>query len=78
MTTLGLPDLIAATVDEYVEIAVRVAGDTERLAHERSTLRARLLASPIANREHYTRAVESTYRALWRRWCAARPGPRSM
>ena len=69
LTTLGLDDLVARTADEYVEIAARLAGDLDRLARERATLRDRLLASPIADAEQYTRAVEATYRDLWRRWC---------
>jgi protein O-GlcNAc transferase len=72
MTTLGLTRLIAQTVDEYVEIAVRLAGEIGWLAQERTTLRERVLASPIANRDEYTRAVEATYRGLWQRWCAQR------
>jgi protein O-GlcNAc transferase len=70
LTTLGLTDLIANDADEYLEIAVRLAADRARLVRERETLRERLLASPIANADLYTRAVEATYRALWQRWCA--------
>ena len=70
LTTLGLADLVAESLDEYVAIACRLAADLGRLSHERSTLRERLLASPIVNREAYTRAVEGAYRTLWRRWCA--------
>ena len=75
LTALGLDDLIARTTDEYVEIAVRLAGDVERLAHERATLRERLLTSPIGDAAHYTRAVEAAYRTLWRRWCEVTSPP---
>jgi predicted O-linked N-acetylglucosamine transferase (SPINDLY family) len=68
-TELGLEDLIAHSIDEYVDIAIRLAGDLDRLAHERATLRERLLASPIGNLPRYTRAVEAAYRDLWTRWC---------
>ena len=70
LTLLGLDDLIARTPDEYVEIAARLADDPGRLARERTTLRQRLLASPLGNADVYTRAVEAAYRELWRRWCA--------
>jgi protein O-GlcNAc transferase len=72
LTSLGLADLVARTPDEYVEIAARLAGDLDRLAHERATLRDRMLASPVANAAQYTRAVEAAYRELWQRWCAGR------
>ena len=75
LTTLGLSDLVARTPEQYVEIAAMLAADPERLARERSTLRARLLASPAADGERYTRAVEATYRELWRRWCEGAPTP---
>jgi predicted O-linked N-acetylglucosamine transferase (SPINDLY family) len=70
LTTLGLPDFVSRSREEYVQTAVRVAGDLDRLARERATLRQRLLASPIADHDVYTRAAETAYRALWRRWCA--------
>jgi len=69
LTTLGLTDLIADNEDEYLQIAVRLAADRERLVRERETLRERILASPIANADLYTRALEATYRDLWQRWC---------
>ena len=69
LSAVGLDDLVAQTEDEYVEIAVRLARDVDRLRHERETLRERLLASPMGNATLYTRAVEDAYRTLWRRWC---------
>jgi predicted O-linked N-acetylglucosamine transferase (SPINDLY family) len=71
LSALGLHDLIASNADEYVEIAVRLAGDVDRLIRERATLRQRLLASPVGNAGLYTRAVEDVYQELWRRWCAS-------
>jgi predicted O-linked N-acetylglucosamine transferase (SPINDLY family) len=76
LTALGLEGLVARTPDEYVEIAVRLAGNVERLAHERATLRERLLTSPMGDAHQYTRAVEDAYRVLWERWCDARPAHR--
>jgi predicted O-linked N-acetylglucosamine transferase (SPINDLY family) len=69
LSALGLADLIAETPEAYVRTASRLAGDLERLARERATLRERLLASPIGDAGRYTRAVEEVYRSLWRRWC---------
>ena len=68
LTTLGLDDLIARTPEQYVEIAAQLAADPARLVRERATLRARLLASPLADGQRYTRALEAVYRDLWRRW----------
>jgi predicted O-linked N-acetylglucosamine transferase (SPINDLY family) len=69
LTTVGLGDLAADSADEYVEIAARLAGDLDRLARERASLRGRLLASPIGDVRAYTRHVEAAYRRLWQAWC---------
>jgi protein O-GlcNAc transferase len=69
LTSVGMTDLIAQSADEYVAVAARLAGDRDRLARERATLRARVLASPMGNPELYTRHVEVAYRWMWRRWC---------
>jgi predicted O-linked N-acetylglucosamine transferase (SPINDLY family) len=68
LTVLGLADLVAQTPAEYVEIAARAANDLGRLAHERATLRDRLLTSPIGDGQQYAHAVEDVYAALWQRW----------
>ena len=39
LTAIGLPDLIAKTEDEYIEIAMRLGEDTERLVQLRSSMR---------------------------------------
>jgi protein O-GlcNAc transferase len=75
LTALGLEDLVAETTDAYVSLATRLAGDLDRLAAERATLRERLLASPIGDTRAYTRAVEEVYRELWARWCGRAPDP---
>ncbi len=72
LALLGLDDLIARTPDEYLAIAGRLAHDPARLAAERTTLRERLFASPLADTETYTRSVEALYRRFWHAWCAAR------
>jgi protein O-GlcNAc transferase len=71
LSMVGLADLIAETPDQYVEIAARLAADPARLARERTDLRARVLASPLADAPTYTRSVEAAYRELWVHWCAA-------
>jgi predicted O-linked N-acetylglucosamine transferase (SPINDLY family) len=75
-TVLGRADLIARTPAEYIAAASRLAGDLTDLAHERATLRERLLASPIGNAQVYTETVEAVYRAIWRRWCSEVSGAR--
>ena len=68
---LGLGELIARSVDEYVELAVQLATDRHRLAELRSTLRERLLGSPLVDASRFAREVEAAYRQMWRTWCAS-------
>jgi protein O-GlcNAc transferase len=74
LAVLGLEQLVAKTLDEYVALAVDVATSAEWLASERASLRERLLASPIGDARRYTQAVEDTYLELWQRWCSEESG----
>jgi len=69
LTVIGLSELIAATADAYVEIAVSLAHDLDRLAALRAGMRERLQTSPLCDIEAMTRAVERVYHGAWRRWC---------
>ncbi|WP_131989382.1 O-linked N-acetylglucosamine transferase, SPINDLY family protein [Chthoniobacter flavus] len=69
LNNLGLPEWVAHTEDEYVEIATRLAGDLTHLAEMRATLRARMEASVLMDATHFTRQIEEAYRAMWRQWC---------
>jgi predicted O-linked N-acetylglucosamine transferase (SPINDLY family) len=69
---VGLPDLVAGSLSEYVEIVVRLASDGPRRALLRTDLRRRLLASALMNAPAYARNVEAMYRQMWRRWCGSR------
>ena len=69
LTALGLADFVAPDREAYVELAVAKAGDLGALARLRATLRARLAKSEFGDPARYARAVETAYRAMWRRWC---------
>jgi predicted O-linked N-acetylglucosamine transferase (SPINDLY family) len=69
LSNVNLHNLIARTTWQYVDISVALAGDLERLADLRTGLRGRLLASPLADTEGYTAAVEAALLAMWQTWC---------
>jgi predicted O-linked N-acetylglucosamine transferase (SPINDLY family) len=69
LTNLGLPELIAQTPQQYVQIATALAGDLPRLAELRRTLRGRMQASPLMDAPRFARNVEAAYRQMWRNWC---------
>ena len=72
LTNLGLPELIARTPEEYVRIAVELAGDLPRLGVLRHTLRGRMRNSPLMDGRGFARDIELLYREMWREWCAGR------
>ena len=74
LTNLGLPELVAATPEEFVRIAVELAGDLPRLECLRATLRDRMRGSPLMDAPRFARGIEAAYRTMWQRWCA-RSGP---
>ena len=69
LTRVGLSALIADDLGAYVDLAVALARDPERLADLRRTLRSRMAASPLCDAAAFTRQLEAVYRAMWRRWC---------
>lgn len=71
LSAAGLSEFTAHDERSYVEVAVAAAGSAGRLASLRSSLRERLSLSPLLDEAGFTRRLETVYRELWRRWCAA-------
>ncbi len=72
----GAAELVAASADDYVKIAAGLAGDRARLVRWRQELRERLERSALLDAKGFTRALESAFRSMWRRYCAGeRPAP---
>jgi predicted O-linked N-acetylglucosamine transferase (SPINDLY family) len=78
LSNLGMPELIAATPEQYVATAVGLARDRVRLAGLRSELRQRMQASPLMDGQQYAADVGAAFRRMWREWCgeSGRPGAR--
>jgi protein O-GlcNAc transferase len=62
---LGLQELIAKNQDDYVNIAVELAGNIEKLSALRAGMRERMLASPLMNVQRFTRNLEQGYEQMW-------------
>jgi predicted O-linked N-acetylglucosamine transferase (SPINDLY family) len=65
---VGLPELVAESVHDYIDIAIRLARDRERLAILRKSLRQKVLSSPLADVTGFTRNLENAYRGMWQQW----------
>ena len=69
VTNVGLPELAANDEAGYVDLAVSLARDLDRLASLRHGLRERFVRSPMMDGKRYLRNLEAGYRDAWTRWC---------
>ncbi len=69
LMNLGLPELIFPDVDAYVQGAIALAGDAERLAKLRQEMRGRMARSPLCQPEQFTQDLEMLYQRMWQAWC---------
>ena len=68
LTNVGLTETIAHDLDEYVELAVSLAGDLPRLAALRAGLRQRMAASPLCDGKRFAANLTSILQDVWQRW----------
>jgi protein O-GlcNAc transferase len=69
LSNLGLTELAANTPEQFVQIVTSLTSDLPRLSQLRSTLRQRMLQSPLTDAVRFARNIESAYRQMWRTWC---------
>lgn len=65
LTSLGAPEWIAASPEDYTAKALELVADPNRLAEIRSGLRARLLASPVCDAQLFAKNLEKALLAAW-------------
>ncbi len=65
LTQVGLGEMIAGSVEEYIERTIELAADRQRLAQVRRALRNRVRNSPLCDGGGYARELERVYRELW-------------
>lgn len=70
LRTIGIPEWVATDENQYAEIAASLAATCPRGVSPREQLRTRVSESVFCNCEHFTRMLETAYRAMWRRWCS--------
>jgi predicted O-linked N-acetylglucosamine transferase (SPINDLY family) len=66
LSNVGLTETIAHDLDEYVELAVSLAGDLPRLAALRGDLRQRMAASPLCDGKRFATNLMSMLQDLWK------------
>jgi predicted O-linked N-acetylglucosamine transferase (SPINDLY family) len=58
LTNAGLAGLVAATPQQYLDIAARLAADRQRLSGLRRSLRDQVAQSPLCDSQRFARALE--------------------
>jgi len=70
LSTVGLSELVSESSGDYIQKAVRLANDVDRLQDLRAHLRPAMIRSPLTDATGFTRSLEGAYRQMWTRWCA--------
>lgn len=75
LSAVGLPELIAESAEQYIDLAVALAADADRRADLHAELRDRLLDSPLCDGPAFARRFESALRSLWINFCGTPTAP---
>jgi protein O-GlcNAc transferase len=76
LTQMGLTELIANSVQEYVKIALALAGRPGHLHGLRRSLRPQMAASALCDAYSFARKMEAAFRTMWQHWCERKQPPR--
>lgn len=69
LSSVGVPELLAKTPEEFVQKAAALAKDEARIAEYHRTLRDKLLGSPLCDPQPHARKIEAVIRSKWEEWC---------
>ena len=73
LENIGLPALVAATEDEFVDLAVGLAQNPDLLISLRQSLRQSVARSPLCDVRMFQRHVAAAFRHMWKRYCDGLP-----
>lgn len=64
---IGMPELITATPEDYVALAIRLGREPELLAATKAKLAANRTTKPLFDTDRFRRHIEAAYLAMWER-----------
>jgi predicted O-linked N-acetylglucosamine transferase (SPINDLY family) len=73
VSAMGVPELIVRGVDEYRDLALRLARDRAALGVLRARIAANRLTAPLFDSRRFIRHLEAAYQAMWQRCLDGRP-----
>ncbi len=65
LTLVGLTEMIAGDLDDYVRLAIALAGDPRHLAEIRSSLRGTMASSPLCDGMRFASHLKALSRQAW-------------
>ena len=68
LESVGHPEWIAQSEEEYIKKAVKLASDLTALAHLRAGLREKMKASPLMDEIGFTRRIETAFQEMFVKW----------
>ncbi|MBF0194248.1 MAG: tetratricopeptide repeat protein [Magnetococcales bacterium] len=66
---VGLKELVAENLDEYVKLVSKLIDDPQRLQKLRQGLRERFLQSPLCDGQKFSNDFTHELRLIWKKWC---------
>ena len=68
LNAIGLPELVASSLDEYEALALQLAMDASRLRSIRRKLAQNRLSYPLFDTDRFRRHIEAVYLTAWEIW----------
>jgi protein O-GlcNAc transferase len=68
LTNLNLPELVTASQEDYENLAVELATNSEKLRIIKDKLLANLTTAPLYNTKLFTKNIESAYNSVFERY----------
>ena len=68
LRTIGLPELIAENLEDYRDMAIRLARNRDELARIKDRLEANRLTTALYDTARLTRHMEAAYEIMYQRW----------
>ena len=73
LNAIGLPELVAGSLDSYEALALKLARDPEMLASIKAKLVRNRATEPLFDTGRFTRNLEAAYLAMWERHQSGQP-----
>ncbi len=73
LTAMGMPDLVADSLEEYEALALRLARDPGARAELRTRIAANRPIMPLFDTARFVRNLERAYERMWDIHCAGQP-----